>query len=84
VQPGEYLIFAGTDSDGDAVICDAGEACGAFPTTDSVEAITIDSDRGDLRFVTGFETDVGAAAASAGASAERRGYSTRLGGTPPQ
>ena len=84
VKPGDYLLFAGTDSDGDTIICDAGEACGAFPTTDSVEPITIGSDRGDLRFVTGFETDVGAAAAGTGATAAHRGYSTQLGGTPPE
>ncbi|TMA36042.1 MAG: hypothetical protein E6J87_01705 [Deltaproteobacteria bacterium] len=80
VSPGDYILVAGTDSDGDTKICDPGEACGAFPTTESAEAITVDSDRAGLQFVTGFAVDVGAAAASA--AAERTGYSIEVGGTP--
>ena len=80
VDPGEYLLVAGTDSDGDEFICDPGEACGAFPTTETIVPITVSSDRGGLSFVTGFEGDVGTAAASAGAA--RGGAATRAGSGP--
>ncbi len=32
VPPGSYLIYAGTDRDGDGVICDSGELCGQLPS----------------------------------------------------
>ena len=31
IPPGRYAVVAGTDRDGDATICDAGEACGIPP-----------------------------------------------------
>lgn len=34
VEAGEYEIVAGSDADNDLLICDAGEACGAWLTTD--------------------------------------------------
>jgi serine protease len=81
VDPGDYLLVAGTDSDGDGFICDEGEACGAFPTTETVERITVDADRNDIHFITGFAVDVGAAVS--GAAAEpRRGYSREVGAAP--
>ena len=53
VDEGDYLVVAGTDSDNDGFVCDAGEACGAFPTTESIEALTLNRSR-NLDFVTGF------------------------------
>ena len=79
--PGDYLLVAGTDSDGDGFICDDGEACGAFPTTETVEPITVDADRGDIHFITGFAVDVGTAVSSAAAE-PRRGYSREVGTAP--
>ena len=79
VQPGDYLLIAGTDLDNDRFICDPGEACGAFPTTDSAVPITVDRDRGGIRFTTGFAVPVGAAAASAAPA--RNGYSREIGGS---
>ena len=32
VELGEYILVVGSDMDNDGFICDAGEACGAFPT----------------------------------------------------
>ena len=81
VEPGDYLLVAGTDSDGDGEICDEGEACGAFPTTETVEPITVDADRGDIHFTTGFAVDVGAAI-SGTAAEPRRGYSRVVGAAP--
>ncbi len=77
--PGDYLLIAGTDSDGDKFICDPGEACGAFPTTESIVPITVDADRSDIRFITSFEVQVGASAAGVGP--QRLGYSREVGGT---
>jgi serine protease len=50
VPAGEYEIVAGTDADNDLFICDAGEACGAWLTTDQPIRITLDSDRNGLNF----------------------------------
>ena len=50
VPSGTYQIFAGTDLDNDLLICDAGEACGAYLTIDQPLTVTIDRDRSDLDF----------------------------------
>lgn len=47
---GRYDIFAGTDADNDSLICDAGEACGAYLTTDSPIELVLDGDVEDLDF----------------------------------
>lgn len=56
IEEGEYRLIAGTDLDNDGFICDAGEACGAFETLDSPATFTVDSDRGELDFDTGFNS----------------------------
>jgi serine protease len=45
VPPGDYRVFAGTDLDDDDVLCDGGEACGAFPSLAEPDVITIDPSR---------------------------------------
>jgi serine protease len=50
VQEGEYEISAGTDSDNDLFICDAGEACGAWLTVDQPIRIPVDADVSGLNF----------------------------------
>ncbi len=57
VQPGKYRIYAGTDSNNDASICDAGESCGAFGTIDTPETIVVEGDMQDLDFDTGFASE---------------------------
>jgi len=32
LPPGDYILYAGTDRDGDGFICDVGDLCGAMPT----------------------------------------------------
>lgn len=39
---GRYQVFAGSDADNDLFICDAGEACGAWLTTDQPAVINLD------------------------------------------
>jgi len=50
VPAGNYELHAGSDSDNDLFICDAGEACGSYLTTDSPILIQLESDMGDIDF----------------------------------
>jgi serine protease len=50
IAAGEYELIAGSDADNDSLICDAGEACGAWLTIDQPIRITLDSDMADLNF----------------------------------
>ena len=61
VPPGQYLIIAGTDRDGDLSICDAGEACGMYPVLGKPNTITVD---GDQRVHFGMTIDLFAQVAS--------------------
>ena len=57
---GEYLIYAGTDFDNDADICDPGEACGAYLSLNQPAPVLVDSDQSGLDFATGFNLFIGA------------------------
>ncbi len=73
VPSGQYYLVAGTDSDGDDLICDAGEACGGWPTLGVPTAVSVDAeDVTGLDFVTGFEVTLGQDIAST--HAPRAGY----------
>lgn len=50
VEAGEYEIVAGSDADNDLLICDAGEACGAWLTTDQPIRIEVEEDIDMLNF----------------------------------
>ena len=50
VAASSYQIYAGTDLDNDLLICDPGEACGAYLTIDQPLTVEIDRDRSDLDF----------------------------------
>jgi serine protease len=54
IPAGAYEIVAGTDADNDLIICDAGEACGAWLTIDQPINIQLDSDVTDLDFPVGY------------------------------
>ncbi len=41
VRPGDYYLVAGTDIDGDGIICQPGEACAEYPISGLREVITI-------------------------------------------
>ena len=68
VTPGQYRLFAGTDSDDDAFLCDAGEACGAYPSIDAPEIIIVSGDTGGLVFESAFRLNLEGAAAPTEAS----------------
>ena len=50
VEAGAYVIVAGTDSDNDVLICDPGEACGAYLTIDQPLTENFEADRSDIDF----------------------------------
>ena len=54
VEAGTYEIWAGTDNDNDFLICDEGEACGAFKTVDSPSTVELDQDLSDVVFSSDF------------------------------
>ncbi len=58
VPAGQYRLFAGSDADDDAILCDAGEACGAFPTLDLPEFIAVNGDLSNLDFESGFRVNL--------------------------
>lgn len=60
VLPGQYQLFAGTDSDDDAFLCDAGEACGGYRTLDSPEVLSVNGNTSGLEFLSEFRVNLGA------------------------
>ena len=58
VAAGQYRIAAGTDSNNDNFLCDAGEACGFYRTLDSPDTIVVNSDQTDLDFTSGFRVNL--------------------------
>ncbi len=59
VPSGQYRLFAGTDSDNDDLLCDPGEACGAYVTLDSPEILQVNANRSGLVFASGFRLNLG-------------------------
>lgn len=58
VPPGQYRLFAGTDADDDATLCDAGESCGAYPTLDAPATLSINGNQPLLRFESAFRLSI--------------------------
>ncbi len=60
IAPGQYLIVAGTDSDNDGLVCDAGESCGAWPTLGAPTALSVGPNSvTGLDFIAGFALTLG-------------------------
>lgn len=59
VLAGTYQVYAGTDNDNDGLICDPGEACGAWQTLSHPERFAHVRDRTDLSFVVGYGAMLG-------------------------
>lgn len=72
VPAGRYLLISGTDSDEDGLICDDGEACGAFPTLDSPQTLTVGPAQSSRDFLVSF--DLSAPAEQSAVSSGARGY----------
>ena len=65
VASGTYELYAGTDADNDEIICDEGEACGAYLTKEQPTQITINSSRTLLDFTSGFDVSIRSQSAAA-------------------
>lgn len=50
VPAGVYEVLAGSDADNDLLICDSGEACGAWLTLDQPRLLDLQSDTGAVDF----------------------------------
>jgi serine protease len=73
VPAGQYEILAGGDADNDFFICDAGEACGAYPVFDQTPLqIVVGSDLYGLDFSTTFNTGIVASSAGSSKLGQRR------------
>jgi serine protease len=64
-------IAAGSDRDNDNVVCDEGEACGAWPMLGVPTALEVSADRNGLHFLVGFGANLGATSTD---EAGNRGY----------
>jgi serine protease len=84
VEPGHYLVYAGTDSDNDNIVCDRGEACASYPTLDQPRPLDVQHDELDLDFLTGFGLRLGASSAAAAEGGISRDAAPRpvLAGAP--
>lgn len=55
IARGDYQIFAGTDSNNDGYICDAGEACGAYATVELPDIVSVTGRHAGVDFGAGFD-----------------------------
>ena len=55
---GQYRVFAGTDADDDNLLCDDGEACGAYRTLDSPVTISVNGDITGIDFSSTFRSSL--------------------------
>lgn len=58
VSAGNYYIHAGTDLDNDMLICDTGEACGAWLIEEDPSLLVLDSDRSNLDFSASYQVTI--------------------------
>ncbi len=77
VPAGTYRLFAGTDTDDDELLCDSGEACGAYPTLDSPQFVTIEANATTLDFESVYRLSLSQSAAAAEAPEEDRSVPLR-------
>lgn len=75
VPVGDYHVIAGSDSDDDDFICDAGESCGGYPTIAQLQKISVTAGGSltGIDFISLFNVSVGSAAANA--DGEQVGFS---------
>lgn len=73
VAPGRYYVVAGTDLNSDGFICDAGEACGAYPSLDQLgEVVVSGANVVNTNFTAGFPTKLAPASAGYARSPGKR------------
>jgi len=69
IPGGRYRIIAGTDADNDLLICDRGEACGAWLNLDQPLAFDLDGNLEGIEFPVEFQVSIPASPAGAAALA---------------
>ncbi|MFY3746515.1 S8 family serine peptidase [Anaeromyxobacter sp. Red801] len=74
VSAGTYYLVAGSDMNNDGYICDAGEACGAWPTLGVLTPLGASGPRSDLDFSVAFDPAVAPGGAAAGPPAGPRAF----------
>jgi serine protease len=73
LDAGIYFLAAGTDNDNDGLLCDEGEACGAYATLSLPDAIRLGTaDITEREFLIGYRPDILAAQAAGAPSALER------------
>lgn len=60
VPPGRYRLFAFSDADNDGEVCDPGEACGAYLTSDQPLVLEVQGSRSGLDFPVSFGIEAAA------------------------
>jgi serine protease len=58
VTPGTYFVAAGSDADNDGEVCDAGEACGQYPTLGSPSEVIVTETRSGIDFPVSFRSEL--------------------------
>jgi len=58
VPAGRYEIFAGSDADNDLIICDPGEACGAWLTLDQPIIVDVQGDLNNIDFPIEYQVSI--------------------------
>ncbi len=72
ILTGTYRVVAGTDTNNNNVICEAGEACGAYLTLSRPADINVDNSYSGVDFSTGF--NVNFSAQTTGSNTQFKGY----------
>ena len=68
VVAGSYIVAAGSDNNNDSLICDAGEACGGYPTLDSNSPLEVSGNVTGVNFGAGFNAVIQQQSAGASVS----------------
>jgi serine protease len=72
ILTGSYQVVAGTDANNNGIICEPGEACGAYLTLSRPSDINVDNSYSGVDFSTGF--NVNFSAQSVGSTGQSQGY----------
>ena len=76
VAPGAYDLVAGSDSNNNGFICEAGEACGTYRTIDSPEQIIVKDSLTGLDFASGYRANINAAIGHSASPSPARAVTT--------
>jgi len=78
IESADYTLLVGSDIDNDLLICQTGESCGAYPTLNRINTITLDSDKTNIDFTVDIQSTFSAASLSLNATPSLNLGSARL------